>query len=427
MRLTNAELERGLIRWTNPAISIRTSTKNANGEKSEWSDPLTRHTGSLTTSPPGRPYGIAPATSLPQAVENPGVLTWLQIEEGDFLVRVFDLHTTRKLEFRHVFDLGVFHRLVIHVPHLDWDTDVAYFFPDLLVRFASKISGPRVQPIATVDESSDGPVMRGFYSVPTPFDGRFIEIIAGEVGDYAGKSQHRIEDAHHRAESRAQSAWGALMLSLGRNALGSEVVLSNLMTADSTGHVSTSFSISVRKQSLIDALEDDLGTVTLLSSGSEHGTIQTALRWYARGMQASDNRDRLLSFMYSIEALVRRHGGQAGLTASANVVLEDPRFQNLLTLLVPEYGEEAIGSIKARCQLPQPPIHEYFARYVTDHKLDPALKVTYRQLTDLRNPAVHGSSTAVRESDSSAAQDVLEQLLRVELRSNSGGTELGDA
>jgi len=65
------------------------------------------------------------------------------------------------IKLSHIPNLGTFHRLVVGVTSLGWETDIAIRIGDLVVRFVSgQIHGERVQPMDTIERKDVGITLR---------------------------------------------------------------------------------------------------------------------------------------------------------------------------------------------------------------------------------------------------------------------------
>jgi hypothetical protein len=423
LRLSRVEFERGVIAWDDQRLPVRTRTFDAHGRPSAWSELLRDHTGSVVQSPPGSRAEIdfdvgikVPRSILPQTY-------WSYHNDRGIYARVVTPSIGRDHTFQHALGYGVHHRLVIYTPHLDWDEDFVLWQRDLVIRFTSQVSGHRVRPIASIEDQSDEPQLSLEYGGPHILTGRFVEFIAGGVCEAAGSRPIDEQELQHAARSRTEAAWGLMMIQLGESAVGTEIAFSQYITTNRQGGYAISLALMLRKPNEVSVADQELLAEVVpgsLPRDDKNHTVQTALRWYAHGLQAADFRDQLLAFHVGTEGIVRDYASRNGLRAVASIVAEHEDFESLLSPMARHFGQDAVDALVRRSRNRSPTTRECVELYVTDHKLDPRMVREFVKISGLRNPASHGSAVAITEGQAQAARDLLARILRVELEKLSG-------
>jgi hypothetical protein len=417
MKVSKSELDRGVVFWTNPELLVELHAKTRDQSDSPTIQRLADPTGSLAPWPPRDNAVFQPVATSMNAAANPGQVYWIRADDEGLEVLALDVASKSKMTMAHVLGWGIYHRHVVFVPHLQWEDEIAFVYPDLVVRFTNTYVGQRVKPIATLQGEGDEQQMIGMFSPPGVYAGRFIEITAGVSDTATADSRSKSEELGLEAASITSTIWGSLILALGENAVGSEVVQSVVMHGHRTDGLVTVHDISLRRETDVHPAMSQIDQSLEIAVHVDNSHVRSALRWYARGRQEADHRDKLLAFHHGIEAIVRRYGKESGLTSKAASIAADEQLQSTIALVRERYSNDAVNLLLGRMKDPQPSIREYVDHYCERHDLSGDLGQQFSRLSRLRNPATHGGSGTVSGADSKAAQELLELFIRTEMSS----------
>src|SRR6476469_6574558 len=87
----------------------------------------------------------------------------------------------------------LFHRLVVHTPHLEWSEGSEYLSINLEVRFLTKVTGELVEPTKQVQIADDHISLEGGGGGQIEYDGRHIEIVcSGSSPEHAEMSSYAV-------------------------------------------------------------------------------------------------------------------------------------------------------------------------------------------------------------------------------------------
>lgn len=403
MRLSAEEYSRGLVKWsTQSEASVCTRTMDE-GHDSGWSTPLADPAGSVAESPPGRytrlqivPGDDDPSSALP--------ITWERLTpEGNIITGVLTRVSAYKLG--NIPGHGTFRRIVIEAPAtLAWEEDAVIRVGDIVVRTHSgSLTGERLGQLSTVSADPNGSYTIESSMLGTEVrTGRFIELIVDGT-------------EHDEALSRSSAVAGLLALAFGSSVLG-PVVFSEPYDAkegqpqegsyELPNYASSPEQVTPIKLDMIDrALE-------VFESGQDlDRALQLALHWFEKGLRSRTPLDELTCYFVGIEAVlnsfVSAHGPIPELEkrrVHAHELKE--LLKGKLDKETREYLMNSLQRITTR---------ERFDFYRRKQAWEESLNQQFKDLSDARNSAFHGSPTSVNLDTASQARTLLVQMLKTEL------------
>jgi len=401
VKATRDELERGILFWTiDGTATLRVGVRDPETGREAWSSPLSDPDGSKVDIPPGPQCNIRLRPADRAAIERPFTVR-LERLIGHFVVTAIweDKLAQPPVKLVHIPNYGLFHRLVVGVPGLDWGEDHFVIANSVRIRlFTGKVEGERAPSMDQIEEEN------GRFGVTGPpigkyvADGRFIEIIAPGV-------------TREEAEFRAYALLGLIALSLGDHAVG-QVFFSEVCEA-LNGQQYGSIRVPVTAQFPRRADDSEVGRIDdllpLLSSDDRESRARLlALHWFERGVRAFEPLDRLLSFFIGIETIVNAFAADNGPVPEE--IEREGRLNTLLARIAEEVEKGTYGRLRQK--LLEPSLNERFRFFANHHGLSPEDEETFRAVARARSEAVHGEPVNVSVELVGQAKRLLVRLLR---------------
>jgi hypothetical protein len=130
-------------------------------------------------------------------------------------------------------------------------------------------------------------------------EGHWLTLVEVEIDDYAGASKETISEARLHAESAV-----ALVAAILDERIGQEMLAENLLIFDGEAPVAVAdLRELVRNYPPFEARETERDALAALGGLMLSRHVETAARWYLRGVQAGPSVDGVIFLWFAIEAL----------------------------------------------------------------------------------------------------------------------------
>ncbi|MEJ7902137.1 MAG: hypothetical protein WKF63_09830 [Thermomicrobiales bacterium] len=393
MLLTLEEYQRGLVRWTpNSVRSVKTATSSMPHEELHFSKELTDSQGTIprTASAPRREleFEFGPRNDF----SDPCRISWDRLLDDDIDTLYFDASDGEFRLLDGVPSLGPFKRILVSTPYLEWTEDWVIRVQEVVILF-HKQHHPRSR--AHQDFCAIEVI------VPEPFHLSYeptfsvLGLIALHFGDAA------IGTVETNESRKFNTNIGATERSITLQGVGSKIPSS----------VSQTLRLPiVIPETKFQDLNDDLQAIT--RAGKVTTSIQLGLRWYEQSIRSFSETDRLLSSVVGIEAVITRVSVEEGFRSPIADIVKDPRIQAILETLVSMYGEEKVDRLKKRLTNVNPSILDRYEHFCAINNWSAQDHTELRDVSELRNQLVHGSTTTISRSDAMDASHLLAKVLK---------------
>lgn len=398
MRLTSKQYARGLLSWMPvEGLEMQIGTAENEGDPVTWSPPMRDPLGSPVEIDIGSVFQLRWNMSGHEPIVLAKMWTRLErVSKGVVITRYFHGLPKKAVVLRHVPDYGIYHRLVVDAGTLNWDEDVVFREMGILVRFVTgSVEGEQATGLKAVVTEEGKPALQGDQGTVTA-TGRFIEIVT------PGPSAQQ-------AELHAFATLGLLALALGQNVLG-RVVFSEPWDAspkEQRGDVIATGTAFARKAEIaeVDFVDSLLDRLTRDGPTARARTI--SLRWYERGLRATEPLDMLLSFFIGVETLVAAYA-----KANAPIPVEIARKPENDEILekIKTMGQKVMTRVSQRIRGAS--IRDQFDFYAQKHGLGAEATSRFDKAKRVRDNAVHGDEVDVTLEVGHEAEKLLRAMLK---------------
>ena len=300
-------------------------------------------------------------------------------------------------------NFGIYHRLVVNSPYIDWRDDSALLVGNLLIRFVTgSVAGEKISPMDEVAIDNGQTSITGESTGSAIAKGRFIEVVAPA-------------SSPREAKQAAYSLLGLVSLVMGEQAIG-EIIFSEAYEAQPGKQQGGIVQIPIVAKVPRAAPHDETDQISLMAPtllvGDRLGRArQRALRWYFFGITSSTPEDKLFAFFIGMECLVNACASEYGpIPASTN---RQKNYESLLRKGASELDTESLMWLKEK--IAEPTLRERAKVYAESRDLDDTWIKECLRVNQCRNEVFHGRVADVDETVSATCKRLLVQMIKAEL------------